>query len=83
MTLATIHAAKGLEWEHVYVIGCSEGLLPLTHANTADELAEERRLFYVALTRAASSLTLTWASSRNDSVRSNRKPSPFLLELGD
>jgi DNA helicase-2/ATP-dependent DNA helicase PcrA len=83
VTLATIHAAKGLEWEHVYVIGCSEGLLPLTHANTADELAEERRLFYVALTRAASSLTLTWASSRNDSVRSNRKPSPFLLELGD
>jgi DNA helicase-2/ATP-dependent DNA helicase PcrA len=82
VTLATVHAAKGLEWEHVYVIGCSDGLFPLTHANTADELAEERRLFYVAVTRAASSLTLTWAKARNDEVRASRKPSVFLSALG-
>ncbi len=60
VTLSTIHAAKGLEWGEVYLIGASEGYLPITYAKTEAELAEERRLFYVAITRAKSSLWLSW-----------------------
>ena len=60
VTLSTIHAAKGLEWAEVYLVGASEGYLPITYAKTEAELAEERRLFYVAITRAKSSLWLSW-----------------------
>jgi DNA helicase-2/ATP-dependent DNA helicase PcrA len=60
VTLSTIHAAKGLEWGDVYLIGLSEGYLPITYAKTDAELAEERRLFYVGITRAKSSLWLSW-----------------------
>ena len=60
VTLSTIHAAKGLEWSEVYLIGLSEGYLPITYAKTELELAEERRLFYVGITRAKTQLWLSW-----------------------
>ena len=68
ITLATLHAAKGLEWERVFLIGASDGQLPLTGA----ALDEERRLFYVGITRAKRDLHISYRSS----------PSPFLRESG-
>lgn len=81
VTLASIHAAKGLEWEAVFVVGLSDGLLPITYAKTPEQIAEERRLLYVAVTRAKSHLHLSWASSRHAEGRGNRDASPFLDEL--
>lgn len=78
VTIATIHAAKGLEWQHVHVLGLAEGLLPVSHATTLAEIDEERRLLYVAVTRAQRSLSLTWAHSSGHAVR---QPSRFLAEL--
>lgn len=74
-TLATLHAAKGLEWQRVFIIGVSEGLLPLdSGANSADASAidEERRLFYVGITRAMSDLRMSYRGV----------PSRFLAEAG-
>ena len=79
VTIATIHAAKGLEWQHVHVIGLAEGLLPVSHATTLAEIDEERRLLYVAITRAQRSLSLNWAKHSGHSVR---QPSRFLAEIG-
>lgn len=73
VTLATLHAAKGLEWERVYLIGASEGILPLTNAGTTltdAVIAEERRLFYVGMTRAKADLHITYRAA----------PSRFLAE---
>lgn len=73
ITLATLHAAKGLEWERVYLIGASEGILPLTNAGTTltdAVIAEERRLFYVGMTRAKADLHITYRAA----------PSRFLAE---
>lgn len=81
VTLASIHAAKGLEWHSVYVIGCSDGLIPLQHADSADGLEEERRLLYVAITRAQRELALSWARARQPGGRSTRQVSRFLREL--
>ncbi|GAB2532837.1 ATP-dependent DNA helicase UvrD2 [Brachybacterium huguangmaarense] len=78
VTLASIHAAKGLEWPVVHVIGASEGLLPISMAKTDAEVEEERRLFYVALTRARDLLTISWSSARTPGARGSRKPSRFL-----
>ncbi|PWH06838.1 ATP-dependent DNA helicase [Brachybacterium endophyticum] len=78
VTLASVHAAKGLEWPVVFVIGASDGLLPISMAQTAAEVEEERRLFYVALTRAKDLLTISWAAARNAGSRGSRKPSRFL-----
>jgi DNA helicase-2/ATP-dependent DNA helicase PcrA len=78
VTLASIHAAKGLEWPVVFVVGCSDGLLPLQHASTPDQVEEERRLAYVAITRAADRLHLSWARSRQPGGRHTRSVSPFL-----
>ncbi len=80
VTLATLHAAKGLEWEHVFVIGLSEGLVPISFARSFDAIDEERRLLYVGITRARSTLGLSWASV-GQQQRSNREPSRFLAEL--
>ncbi|MCL9664895.1 ATP-dependent helicase [Curtobacterium albidum] len=80
VTLATLHSSKGLEWPHVVVVGAAEGLLPISHATTDVEVDEERRLFYVGLTRARRSITVTW--SRQGSTRGGaRAPSRFLAAL--
>ena len=78
VTLASVHAAKGLEWPVVHVVGASDGLLPISMAKTAAEVEEERRLFYVALTRARDLLTVSWAAARTPGARGSRKPSRFL-----
>ena len=80
VTLASIHAAKGLEWRIVFVVGCSDGLLPLQYAETPAQVEEERRLTYVAVTRAADVLHLSWARARQPGGRAVRSVSPFLAE---
>lgn len=81
VSLLTIHAAKGLEFDHVYVCGANEGLLPIAGAvNQPAGLAEERRLFFVALTRARETVTLTWLASPGQ-LRVVAEPGPFLRLL--
>jgi len=80
VTLASVHAAKGLEWRVVLVVGCSDGLLPLQYAETPAQLEEERRLAYVAITRAADHLHLSWARARQPGGRAVRSVSPFLAQ---
>jgi DNA helicase-2/ATP-dependent DNA helicase PcrA len=79
VTLATLHAAKGLEWDHVHLIGVSEGLLPISYAQTFEAVDEERRLAYVGITRAARTLSVSWSRGRG---RTERIPSRFLREIG-
>jgi DNA helicase-2/ATP-dependent DNA helicase PcrA len=74
VTLATLHSAKGLEWDSVYIAGASEGLLPISYARTDSAVEEERRLFYVGITRARLRLRLSWAGPI-------RVPSRFLADL--
>jgi DNA helicase-2/ATP-dependent DNA helicase PcrA len=78
VTLASLHAAKGLEWDAVFVVGCVEGTLPITYADTPDAVEEERRLLYVGVTRAREHLTLSWSAARSPGGRGSRKPSRFL-----
>ena len=81
VTLTTMHSAKGLEWPVVHVVGCSEGLLPISYAKTAAEVEEERRLLYVGVTRARDRLRLSWARSAEPRP-GERTPSRFLPDLG-
>lgn len=67
VTLSTTHNAKGLEWDTVFVIGMSDGLFPLSYSMGDGPLQEERRLAYVAFTRAGRSLTLSWAERQKAS----------------
>lgn len=78
--IVTFHAAKGLEWSVVHLAGLEEGFVPIHHAkDDPDALEEERRLLYVALTRARDELHCTWASSRTFGSRTaKRSPSPWL-----
>jgi len=78
VTLASLHAAKGLEWRVVFLVGCSEGLLPIHYAQTDAQLDEERRLAYVGMTRAREELHLSWARSRQPGGRPSRRMSRFL-----
>ena len=78
VTLATVHTAKGLEWDVVHVCGLQDGTLPITFAESAAEIEEERRLLYVAITRARTHLALSWALARNPGGRGSRRPSRFL-----
>ncbi len=82
VSLMTIHAAKGLEFPHVYVVGMEEGLLPHRSSIDEDRIEEERRLFYVAMTRAQHGLTLSLARVRQRYGESiDCDPSRFLEEL--
>lgn len=81
VALSTIHRAKGLEFHHVATVGWAEGQLPSYHATTDAELAEERRLAYVALSRAERSLLITWSRGRNDPRFPDRSPSRFLSSI--
>jgi DNA helicase-2/ATP-dependent DNA helicase PcrA len=78
----TIHSAKGLEFPFTYIVGLEENLLPFYLIEDQDDLEEERRLFYVAITRAKQSLTLSLAQRRYVFGSYNvSKPSPFLQEI--
>ncbi|MFD6178109.1 MULTISPECIES: ATP-dependent DNA helicase UvrD2 [unclassified Isoptericola] len=78
VTLASLHAAKGLEWDAVFLAGVSEGLMPISLAETDEAVAEERRLLYVGVTRAREHLELSFARSRNPGGRATRKRTRFL-----
>ncbi|WP_430592579.1 ATP-dependent helicase [Humidisolicoccus flavus] len=78
VTIATLHAAKGLEWDHVFIIGMVEGLLPISYASGLTGIDEERRLAYVGVTRARKSLQLSYYSN---SAGRPQEPSRFLSEM--
>ncbi len=77
VTLSTLHAAKGLEWSGVVMVGVQEGTLPFSLASTPTQVAEEARLFYVGVTRAKQALLITWSRARRSGA-GNRQPSRFL-----
>ena len=90
VTLSTLHAAKGLEWPHVMLVGVNEGLLPFKLDETADvpadqlaqRLEEERRLMYVGITRARNSLVVSWLKRRKKGREFiNGKASRFITEM--
>ena len=82
VTLITTHSCKGLEFPHVFLVGVEEGLLPHSRSRVEGTLEEERRLFYVALTRAMSSLVLSICHSRKRyGEKTPCHPSPFLAEI--
>ncbi|MFC7496938.1 MULTISPECIES: ATP-dependent DNA helicase UvrD2 [unclassified Nocardioides] len=81
VTLATFHAAKGLEWDSVFLCGLQDGTLPITYAESPAAVEEERRLLYVGMTRARVDLALSWSLARNPGGRASRKPSRFLDPL--
>ena len=82
VTLASLHAAKGLEWDAVFLVGLADGTLPISHALAhgadSESVEEERRLLYVGITRARVHLALSWALARTPGGRQSRKPSRFL-----
>ena len=81
VTLATLHSAKGLEWDAVFLIGLSEGLVPISYAGTFEQIDEERRLLYVGITRARRRLALSWSAAGHQQ-RSPRERSRFFSEIG-
>jgi DNA helicase-2/ATP-dependent DNA helicase PcrA len=80
VTLASLHSAKGLEWDAVFLVGLADGTLPTTYAKTVEQLEEERRLLYVGATRARQWLWLSYASARSPGGRA-RRPSRFLPQF--
>ena len=81
VTLASLHAAKGLEWRAVFLPGLTDGTLPIIYAQTDEAVEEERRLLYVGITRARERLYLSWALARSAGGRRTRKPSRFVVEI--
>jgi DNA helicase-2/ATP-dependent DNA helicase PcrA len=82
VTLASLHAAKGLEWDAVFLVGLADNTLPISHALAhgpdSEPVEEERRLLYVGITRARVHLALSWALARAPGGRQGRRPSRFL-----
>ena len=81
VTLATLHAAKGLEWDAVFLCGMTDGTMPIVYAEGPVAVEEERRLLYVGMTRARARLAVSWALARSPGGRASRKPSRFLTGL--
>jgi DNA helicase-2/ATP-dependent DNA helicase PcrA len=81
VTLATLHAAKGLEWPHVFLVGMHEGTMPITYARDDEAVEEECRLLYVGMTRACDGLAVSWAAARAPGGRGSREASRFLDPL--
>ncbi|BBG00018.1 MULTISPECIES: ATP-dependent DNA helicase UvrD2 [Pseudonocardia] len=82
VTLASLHAAKGLEWDAVFLVGLADGTLPIGHAGDDEQaIEEERRLFYVGITRARRVLSMSWSLSRASGRGSKRRRSRFLYGL--
>ncbi|HET9138014.1 ATP-dependent DNA helicase UvrD2 [Actinophytocola sp.] len=82
VTLASLHSAKGLEWDAVFLVGLVDGTLPIQHADGDDAaIEEERRLLYVGVTRAREHLSLSWALARTEGARRRRRRSRFLYGL--
>jgi DNA helicase-2/ATP-dependent DNA helicase PcrA len=81
VTLATLHAAKGLEWSTVFLVGMHEGTMPFVYATTSAAIDEERRLLYVGITRARDSVRISWSAARSPGGRPSRGPSRFLSAL--
>ncbi|CAM3251983.1 MULTISPECIES: ATP-dependent DNA helicase UvrD2 [Actinomycetes] len=83
VTLSSLHAAKGLEWDAVFLVGMVDGSVPISQAINAGDVAieEERRLLYVGITRAREHLQLSWALARNEGGRRSRRRSRFLADL--
>jgi DNA helicase-2/ATP-dependent DNA helicase PcrA len=82
VTLASLHAAKGLEWDVVFLVGLADGTLPIQHADGDDAaIEEERRLLYVGVTRARRRLALSWALTRQPGGARKRRRSRFLHGL--
>ena len=81
VTLASLHAAKGLEWDAVFVAGLTDGTLPIIYAQSDEAIEEERRLLYVGVTRARERVYLSWAVARTAGGRATRSPSRFLSGL--
>ena len=80
VTLASLHSAKGLEWDAVFLVGLADGTIPTTYAKTPDQLEEERRLLYVGVTRARQWLWLSYGQARSPGGRA-RRPCRFLPQL--
>jgi DNA helicase-2/ATP-dependent DNA helicase PcrA len=83
VTLSSLHAAKGLEWDAVFLVGMVDGSVPISQAINAGDAAieEERRLLYVGITRAREHLQLSWALARNEGGRRSRRRSRFLADV--
>ncbi len=81
VVLSTFHRAKGLQWPTVLVLGLSAGLMPLASAQTAEAIEEERRLLYVALTRAEEELWCSWSEGETPDGATRRQPSPWLAPI--
>ena len=81
MVLSTFHRAKGLQWPTVLVLGLSTGLMPLANAQTQEAIDEERRLLYVALTRAEEELWCSWSERGSSEPGGRPRPSPWLAPI--